>query len=322
VSDPKLVDALDDPDTTRESRAGAAGRILVVDDSRLVRVMMARHLGAAGFHVDEAESGTVALDMLPGGEYDVVITDLQMPGVDGFEVLAAAKGLAQGIEVIVLTGAHGQDMTAPIRALRMGAHDYLTKPPPSAEEVVLTVERAMEKRQLRSVNRQLLKRLETLSLTDALTGVPNRRAFEQSLDKEIARSRRHDQALGLIALDIDHFKSVNDTHGHEAGDQVLRVFARSVTAALREGDALYRTGGEEFAVILPSTAIAGVITAAERIVEGVAGTPATLKDAVISITTSAGAACLQSSADGREIRSRADAALYEAKRTGRNRVCW
>src|SRR5258708_2988431 len=154
------------------------GRILVVDDSRLVRMMLAQNFTASAFQVDRGEKGGGAVETLRGGSYDVVVTDLRMPGLDGFEVLAAAKALAQGVEVIVLTGAHSQDMSAAVRALRMGAHDYLTKPPPSAEEVVLTVERAMEKRQLREANRSLLEQLEVQSLTDALTDVPNRRAFD------------------------------------------------------------------------------------------------------------------------------------------------
>jgi two-component system, cell cycle response regulator len=283
--------------------------------------MLTKYLAEAGFHVDEAGTGTQAVEMLTAGDYDVVVTDLQMPGVDGFEVLAAAKRLSRGVEVIVLTGAHSQDMGSAVRALRMGAHDYLTKPPPSSDEVVLTVERAMEKRQLRKENRQLLKRLETLSRTDALTGVPNRRSFDQALEQEIARARRHDQPLGLIGLDIDHFKRVNDTYGHEGGDAILRGFAQVAMSVLRKEDSLYRCGGEEFAVILPLADRAGAQTAAERIVAAVATSPVQTGTVLVSITTSAGATCLEASDDGPRLLARADAALYEAKRTGRNRVC-
>jgi two-component system, cell cycle response regulator len=314
------MDQRDEPGATAAS-VGGRGRILVVDDSRLVRVMLTQYLVAAGFHVDEAESGTAAQEMLTAGNYDVVVTDLQMPGLDGFEVLAAAKRLAQGIEVIVLTGAHSQDMGSAVRALRMGAHDYLTKPPPSADEVVLTVERAMEKRQLRESNRQLLQQLEALSLTDPLTGVSNRRSFERAFGQELARARRHDHALGLIALDIDHFKQVNDTHGHDGGDEVLRSFARIATSVLRKEDSLYRCGGEEFAVILPFADRAGSLVTAERIVGAVATSPVKVGGVLVPITTSAGAACLEAGDDGAKLLARADAALYEAKRTGRNRVC-
>jgi diguanylate cyclase (GGDEF)-like protein len=284
--------------------------------------MLAGWLSTAGFEVDEAGSGSSALGMLASGNYGVVITDLQMPGLDGFEVLTAAKELALGIEVIILTGAHDKDMGAAIRALRSGAHDYLTKPPGSAEEVVLTVERAMEKRELRESNRRLLVQLETLALTDGLTGVPNRRAFETAFEQEVARARRHGGALGVLALDIDHFKSVNDTHGHGGGDEVLRHFAQVVMGALRKGDSLYRCGGEEFCVILPLADTAGVLVAGKRIVEKVARSPITVGTLALSITTSAGAACLGPDGDGREILARADAALYKAKSSGRNRLCF
>ena len=310
----------DVPDAVTTRDAGR-GRILVVDDSRLVRVMLAQYLAAAGFAVDQADNGAQALEMLHGGDYDVVVTDLQMPGADGFEVLAAAKNLAEGVEVIVLTGAHGKDMTAPIRALRMGAHDYLMKPPPSADEVVLTVERAMEKSQLRKDNRRLLQQLETLSLTDPLTGVSNRRAFDRFLEQEIARARRHDHPLCVIDLDIDHFKQVNDTYGHEGGDQVLRAFAQTVTSVLRKEDSLYRCGGEEFSALMPQADPAGVVAAAQRIVASVAASPVQVGSTQVPITVSAGAACLEDGDDVAKLLSRADAALYEAKRTGRNRVC-
>jgi two-component system cell cycle response regulator len=297
------------------------GRILLVDDSQLVRVTLAQHLVAAGFQVDEAESGAIALERLSHGSYDVVITDLRMPGLDAFEVLAAAKQVAGGVEVIVLTGAHGDDMSAAMRALRLGAHDYLVKPPQSADDVVLTVARAMEKRRLRETNRQLLQRLEALALTDALTGVPNRRSFDQAFEQEIARARRYGEPLGVIALDIDHFKRVNDTCGHEGGDEVLRSFTQTVKGVLRKGDSFYRRGGEEFAVILPFAEYAGVLAVGERIVAAVARSPVRAGPLTVPITTSAGAACLEPGDDGRQLISRADAALGQAKSGGRNRVC-
>jgi two-component system cell cycle response regulator len=303
------------------NRSRSGGLVLVVDDSRLVRIMISGYLRGGGFHVDEAGGGAEAIDKLSSGNYDVVVTDLQMPGVDGFAVLAAAKDLGQGVEVIVLTGAHSEDMGSAVRALRMGAHDYMTKPPPSAEEVVLTVDRAMEKRQLREANRQLLRQFETLSLTDALTGVPNRRAFDRTLEQEIARSRRHGQPLGVIALDIDHFKRVNDTYGHDGGDTILRAFAKIVLSVLRKEDSLYRCGGEEFSVVLPLADRAGLVVVAERLVAVVGSSPVQVGSVPVVITTSAGAACLEAKEDGTKFLSRADAALYEAKRGGRNRVC-
>ncbi len=297
------------------------GRVLVVDDSRVVRGVVAGYLETARYAVEQADNGDQALDMIEKGTFDVVITDLRMPGLDGFEVLQAAKRVAPGLEVIILTGTHTQDMSAAVRALRLGAHDYLTKPPAHPEEVVLTVERAMEKRRLRETNERLLRQLEESALTDPLTAVPNRRAFDLALEQEVARAKRHKHPLSFVMLDIDHFKAVNDTFGHDAGDEVLRSFARTVSQVLREGDSLYRYGGEEFVAILPHADAAGATGAAERILAAVAESCVRVGSAAIRVTTSAGVSSLAEGGDGRDAISRADAGLYAAKKGGRNRAC-
>jgi len=283
--------------------------------------MVAMHLKSARYAVEEAENGEAAMRLLSRGTFDVIITDLRMPELDGFGVLAAVKRLGLAVEVIILTGAHAQDMSSAVRALRLGAHDYLTKPPASADEVILTVERAIEKKRLREANHRLLRELQSLSRTDGLTGVPNRRTLDEALPQEVARSRRHGHPLGVVMLDIDHFKKVNDTHGHAGGDEVLRSFARTVASTLREGDVLYRYGGEEFVAVLSHADLAGAMNAAERIVKAVAEAAIPLGSTAINITTSAGVAALASSAaDGSSLVARADGALYEAKRSGRNRA--
>jgi diguanylate cyclase (GGDEF)-like protein len=297
------------------------GRVLVVDDSRLVRLVIREQLESAGYEVSEASDGGSALALLGQGALDVVITDLNMPGLDGFEVLAAVKERAPGVEVIILTGARADDIGAVMRALRLGAHDYLTKPPAHADEVVLAVERAIEKKRLREMNQRLLLQLEALSLTDALTDVPNRRAFDQALEREAARALRHKHPLGIVMLDIDHFKTVNDTYGHGRGDEVLRAFAQAALGALRKGDSLYRFGGEEFVALLAHADPTGAALAAGRMITAAARLELRAGPSTFRITASAGVACLDGQGDGPEVLARADAALYEAKRTGRNRVC-
>jgi len=305
----------------KEEKATSRGQILVVDDSRLVRLMVLNILRRSGYDADEAMDGPTGLEMLAKKGYDVVITDLKMPGMDGFEVLSGVKRIAPNVEVVVLTGTHAQDVTCAIRALRLGAHDYLSKPPTSPDQVLMTIERAVEKKRLKDANQRLLSELESLSRTDPLTGVANRRSFDEALGKEFARSRRHSRALGVVMLDIDHFKKVNDTHGHPGGDQVLRAFARTVGSVLREGDVLFRYGGEEFVVLLPDTGPEGALRAAERIVAAVASTPVRVDGQLIHITTSAGVGCLErSTRDKEELLGKADAAVYEAKSEGRNRA--
>lgn len=299
-------------------REQARGSVLVVDDSAVVRAIVSRCLARAGFFVEQAENGASALRMLAASAHDVIVTDLGMPELDGFGLLASVKKVAPSSEVIILTGTHAQDVAAAVRALRLGAHDYLSKPLKNADEVVLTVERALEKKRLRDENERLLRALQAQSRTDALTGLPNRRCLDADLGHHIARSKRHGQTMSVMMLDLDHFKSINDTHGHQGGDEVLRAFAVIASSTLRAGDVLYRLGGEEFVALLPHADLREGLGAAGRVVEAVAASPIQVGHSLVRVTTSAGVASL--AGDGSDLLARADAALYLAKRSGRNQA--
>jgi diguanylate cyclase (GGDEF)-like protein len=297
------------------------GRILLVDDSHSARALIAGCLRAAGHEVIEADGGVAARERLESETtFDVVVTDLHMPGVDGFDVLAAARR-RPAVEVIVLTGHHANDARAAIRALRLGAHDYLSKEGCCAEELLLSVSRAFEKRRLIFANARLLQELEALSRTDPLTGLANRRAFDERLRQEVARARRFGHPLALLALDLDHFKRVNDDYGHPAGDAVLRQFASIAGGCLREVDLLARPGGEEFSAILPMTGLVGAAQLAARVVAAVATARFVVDSAVLAVTVSAGVAAGSSDLLSPErLVAEADAALYAAKHAGRNCV--
>jgi diguanylate cyclase (GGDEF)-like protein len=297
------------------------GRILVVDDSRVVRAMVGGYLRQAGYHVDEAEDGTIAIGGHLIKDYDVVVTDLRMPRVDGFGLLEEVKRLELGPEVVILTGSHAQDMQCAVRALRLGAHDFLTKPPAGPDEVVLAVARAVEKKRLRETNARLLRELQALSRTDGLTGAGNRRAFDEALRQETSRAERYRLPLSVVMIDVDHFKSVNDRFGHRMGDEVLKAVTRAVASELRETDATYRYGGEEFAILLPHTGAEGALEVGARLVAAMASRPVNVGAVSLKVTISAGV----SSASGAELSendivAQADAALYAAKRAGRNQV--
>jgi diguanylate cyclase (GGDEF)-like protein len=308
-----------DPDAKPEAEKT---RVLLADDSAVVRAVVGRYLREAGIEVVEARDGEEALELVDQGSYDVVVTDLQMPRLDGFGVLEGIKQRAQGTEVIILTGTHAQDMSSAVRALRLGAHDFLTKPPSGPDEVVLTVERAAEKKRLRDTNARLLLELEALSRTDALTGAHNRRAFDEALKTEVERSKRYGYPLSVILLDLDHFKAVNDEHGHPVGDAVLKQFAGVARGALRESDVVYRYGGEEFAVLLPHTPLEGALIAARRVVQAAAEFSLEVGSRRLTVTVSAGVACLPGGKpDAGDVVAAADRALYEAKRRGRNQAC-
>ncbi|MCP5432190.1 MAG: diguanylate cyclase [Alphaproteobacteria bacterium] len=162
--------------------------------------------------------------------------------------------------------------------------------------------------------------LADLARRDGLTKLRNRRAFDEELAESFARLRRQGEPFSLLALDIDHFKRVNDTHGHSAGDQVLRELAQTATSGLRPFDLVFRTGGEEFSVILPGTDAASAHEAAERLREAIAARPVAADGAQIPVTVSVGLAEAVDGMDPKELVEAADAALYRAKAEGRNRV--
>jgi diguanylate cyclase (GGDEF)-like protein len=303
------------------SPARTRGRVLVVDDSRTVRYVVTRCLREAGYEVFEAPDAPSALARLDSLQPEVVLTDLHMPGMDGFTLIEKIRGRADSPEVIVVTGTHATDMDAALRALRLGAHDFLTKPLPPAAAVEMTIEKALEKKRLRAANQRLMRELEALSRTDALTGALNRRAFDDTLRRECAGAQRYGFPVSLLLLDLDHFKRVNDRFGHPAGDEVLRVFGRVLADEIRETDAVFRYGGEEFAVVLTHTSLTEAVRAGERLLARVRALVVPIDGHTLRFTASAGAA----GAEGRTIDPgalihRADQALYRAKSQGRDRV--
>ena len=168
-----------------------------------------------------------------------------------------------------------------------------------------------------------LAALADLARRDALTGLANRRAFEEALAREVARARRAGTALAVVVLDVDHFKRVNDTHGHAAGDLVLAEVAARAQCALRAEDLLARTGGEELAALLPGATLAAAAEVAERIRRAVAEPAIPVASTAIDVTVSLGCAALGAEErDGAALLARGDARLYDAKRAGRNRVVW
>jgi diguanylate cyclase (GGDEF)-like protein len=303
--------------------AGPLETILVVDDSPVSRRIMARTLEHAGYSVVEAGDGVEALEVYAKTPVPVVVTDIAMPRLDGLGLLERLRGSRPSPEVVLLTAKRADDAAAAIQALRLGAHDYLSKDAAEGEALVLAVRRAAERRRLIDENQALLEELRRLCLTDPVTSVSNRRAFDESLRQDIARARRSGGPLALVILDLDHFKRVNDGHGHPVGDEVLRAFAARLRTWAREGDRVFRHGGEEFALLLGDTDLEGAATLAARIVEATAAEPFAVSSGSIDITCSAGAASLHHEDDvgGVMLSTRADEALYRAKREGRNRAC-
>jgi two-component system cell cycle response regulator len=293
--------------------------VLLVEDSAAIRALVRRMLVAGGHTVVEAAGGVAALAACREQHPDVVLLDVEMPEMSGWDVLAAMKADPdlRDVPVVFLTGR--SDTTDMVDGLRLGAHDYLRKPC-EPTELLARVQAAARVKRLQDELRQRNEDLDRISRTDALTGLRNRRHVEEYLAKLTSLARRNHEPIAVLVIDIDHFKSVNDELGHDAGDAVLREVASRMQDSVRLEDMVGRWGGEEFLVVLPNTADHGAAELAERLRQVVADTPYRLPDGdAVQVTISVGCSTSLIDDAGRLVRS-ADAAMYEAKQTGRNRV--
>ena len=285
--------------------------VLVADDSATVRLLVEVELESIGCAVLAADDGSQALEIVRRQPVDVVLLDVEMPVMDGFATVAAlqADPVTRDIPVVFLTGRTGAEDA--VRALELGALDYLRKPFEPAE-LRARVGVAVRVKRLQDSLRVQAAEMDRLSRTDALTGLHNRRHAEEVLLAHEHGSRRHGYPLTVLLLDIDHFKQVNDLQGHPAGDAVLRTIATCLTSTVRREDLVGRWGGEEFVVIAPHTDAAAARSLGERLRSAVCLTSAGV---TISI---GGASAVGAAAD--VLVPLADANLYEAKRGGRDRV--
>lgn len=292
--------------------------ILIADDSLLIRAVVRSGLEEEGYSIREAVDGTAALEQCRAQPPDVVLLDVEMPGLDGYQVLAALKADPdlKDIPVVFLTGRAGMEDV--VAGLRGGAHDYLKKPFEGAE-LLARVGSAVHVKQLQDDLRQRNGDLDRLSRLDALTGLFNRRHLDEELHTRHQDSLRHHDDLCVLLLDLDHFKSVNDTYGHPAGDVVLATFAERFRGALRSADVAGRWGGEEFLAILPRTNLEGAQLVAERIRAATAATPVSAGVSDIPISVSGGLV-LGPGASPEELVELADGCLYRAKAAGRNQI--
>jgi two-component system cell cycle response regulator len=301
-------------------RAGAVGpaRVLVVDDSALIRAILVSELEENGHAVREAEDGEQALFLCDEELPDVVLLDVMMPGMSGLEVLDRlhADPATRHVPVVCLTGR--TDVEDIVEAMDRGAHDYLRKPF-QTPELMARVTSALRVKRLADELRSRNDELERVSRTDLLTHLPNRRHVEATLVAQVAHAARHGLPLSVLMIDLDRFKSVNDTYGHGAGDRVLVEVASRLRGALREGDTVGRWGGEEFLAVLPMTPAPAALLLAERLCTQVAGRPVLLEDGTgLEVGVSVG--CAGDALDERRLLADADAALYRAKAAGRGRA--
>jgi diguanylate cyclase (GGDEF)-like protein len=315
-----------DPKDTSTTKVN---RILVIDDNPDTAQVTRDWFRDKPFDILEAPDGERGLAMAAADPPDVILLDLTMPGIDGIAVARQLKSdpVTRAIPVILLTAC--RDTNAKVEAFAAGADDYMVKPF-AIEEVDARVRNWLNKRQvLRTLETQVRElavsneNLERLAMVDEKTGLYNFREFQRTLRNEMQRAQRYSVPLSLVFFDLDHFKQVNDTLGHQAGDRVLQEFATLVTGGARANDVAARYGGEEFAVILPHTGGEMALRVAERIRSAVQEFVFYETDVPTRITVSAGIATFPSFEDVDSVNGlirAADRALFRAKDLGRNRV--
>lgn len=318
--------------------------VMVVDDSRLARESLARILEEAGYPAPMAvASGSEALERLVMVSYngsppdvDLIITDIVMEGMSGIEVCLRVKRDVRLADIPVIMITAKEDMVSLREAFAAGANDYLTKPINKIEMLArvrsaLALKMETDRRRAREAKlRRLAIRLATLnrklrawSNQDGLTGVANRRFWNDLLEREWSRALRHGRSLAVIMVDIDHFKAYNDHLGHLAGDDCLRQVARALAGGVRRGsDLLARFGGEEFCALLPETSAQEALSLAEMLRKAVEGLglahPESSVGPMVTVSLGVATAVPENDDQATDLVKKADLALYQAKQRGRN----
>jgi two-component system, cell cycle response regulator len=297
-------------------------KILVVDDSPVSRKLVELALCQKAYEVIFAETGKQAVELFRDQRPVLVIMNWTLPDLAGEELCQRLRSMSEEFHthIIVLTGR--TDKNCLIRALAAGADDYLTKPFHEGELIA----RVGAGLRLAELCRQIAKKsvlLEELALTDSLTGLPNRRAIESWAQTQLSSAARQGFSYWVILADLDHFKQVNDTFGHEAGDAVLKKFSKILKSQLRNGDMCGRFGGEEFLIVMTYLNRENVLKVIDRIRLELQMSPLRFHEATILVTASFGIAGFEQNQlppGLTKLQSLADTALYSAKMRGRNRV--
>lgn len=282
-------------------------RVLIVDDSESMATFYANILRQAGMAVETVTNPLQSLDVLNSFGPDLILMDLYMPECSGFDLAGAIRQIDSYLAVPIVFLSSEDDIEKQVASMRHGADDFLTKDIASNHLVAAV-----------TVRIQRARRLRQQMISDSLTGLLNHSAIKQRLQSEISRATRLGQALSFAMIDIDKFKSINDTHGHPVGDVVIKNLARLLRQRLRSADIVGRYGGEEFAIILPDTTAEKAKIVLDELRESFAAFEFSGATGSFSASFSGGVSSLPHRTDVTSLCDAADVALYQAKRSGRN----
>ena len=313
--------------------------ILIVDDNAQNIQLVASHLKEEGYRISFSQTGRDVLNKIENASFDLILLDIMMPEMDGFEICTRVRQHPEYKEVPIIFLTAKIDKDSIVKGFEVGAVDYILKPFHGAEllarirthlelkayrEKVEEINIQLNKEILKGIRMQeeleeMNRRLYEKATKDALTGLFNRRKMTDLIEYEYDRALRNQLPFSVIITDIDHFKAVNDTHGHDCGDEVLQEVSQILTSMTRKQDQASRWGGEEFLLLLPETDTNGALTLAEKIRTKIEQSSYFCGKAELNITMTFGISCFADGKTDKTVIKEADIALYEGKNSGRNR---
>lgn len=299
-------------------------RVLVIEDMAFEVNKIRETLGRDNDTVTQADTGIAALQFINQEEFDLIIVSLNLKNEDGLRFCSHLRSNEKTRNTPIIMLGNEEDLPRIAHGLEIGAHDYIMRPV-DRNELLARVRTQIRRRRFQERLRANYEISLSMALTDGLTGLYNRRYFEVHLQKMLQNTKLQKKSMGLIYMDIDHFKSVNDTHGHNVGDEVLKIFAQRIKDSLRSFDLVARLGGEEFIAILPDVTPDLAYSIAERLRRNIEEKPfaCSTPDGELKVTCSFGGLVIdaeQAEQNHLDIIKQADAQLYLAKHNGRNRV--
>ena len=295
-----------------------AAKILVVDDDSAQITIVTEALKSEGFRIETAEDGESALAIVEDWNPDLVLLDINLPGIDGFETLKQIRSFHDYTSVVFVSGK--SDVEDVIGGLDAGADDYICKPF-NVLELLARVRALLRIKLLQDQLENANKKLKELVDIDDLTGLFNMRSLYEKLDSELARGRRFGRQVAVVMMDMDHFKSVNDTNDHLFGSYVLSEVGKIIKKTVRQIDFAARYGGDEFLIVLTEISLEGAKSFCERLRKSIEAYDFTNDGSSMKLTSSIGFAITEPAVgdiDARGLVKVADRALYDAKEKGRN----